>query len=191
MVSATRVGIAVLLLSSVLAGCSSVETPPQQTTASSTVADETTIAGTTTTETTTAETATAETATTQTTPDSETDTGEAHACRVEKSEYDVPAPAKVAVLNRTTAERVAVRYEKRHQYARHRTIYNVSYYDSSLSRIEVEDTENGFEITVELRIDVETRDGDQLSGGYPHTYRVSESGVVRNGRTVACWNAGD
>jgi hypothetical protein len=170
MVSAGRLGIAVLLLSSFLAGCSSVGTSPHQTT-TSTMADATT--------------------TTETTLESETGTGEAHVCRVEKSEYDVPAPEKVAVLNRTTAGRVAVRDEKRYQRARHETIHDVSYYDSSLARIEVEDAENGFEITVKLRVDVETRDGDQLSGGYPHTYRVSESEVVRDGRTVACWNADD
>lgn len=108
-------------------------------------------------------------------------------CSIDQSDYEVATSEKPNVLNETTVKRVTVEYEKRYQRARHEAIYNLTHYQSSIARCELEKTDDGFEVTVKIRVEFQTSDGTDASGGYPHTYLVSDGEVVRDGETIICW----
>lgn len=162
MASPRQFGIVALLFALILAGCSSVGTQQTSQTKVSTVSEVTT-----------------------TTPDSD----KPPSCQAEQQKYEVAMPEEPNILNETTAERIAVEYEKRYQRARHEAIYNLSHYESSVAQVDVNNTKNRFEVTVKLRVDVETGDGNELSGGYPHTYVFTDDGIVRDEENIVCWKS--
>jgi hypothetical protein len=160
MLSPKQFGTLALLLGLILAGCSSVGTQQSSQTTQTTMGEVTT--------------------TVETRPDTENNTDKTPSCRVERPKYEVTVPEEPGVLNETTVKRFAIEYEKRYQRARHETVYNLSYYEASVAQVNVENTEDGFEVTVKIRVEAETSEGTELSGGYPHTYEFTDDEIDRD-----------
>ena len=152
------VGLVLVALLTVLAGCSGLGGPA--------VTETPTTDG----------TATTETPATTTT----------ESCTASSPEYDVETPEKPSSLTRTAAETLATDFEERYRRARLSAEFGEVSIDQLTVRESSRETDGGYEVNVTIRVAF-TADGNSADGTFDVTYRVTEQRFVRKGRTLACW----
>lgn len=118
-------------------------------------------------------------------------------CEASTPAVDVPDPEKPEPLTAETALDAVVRYEKAYSRASVEARYDVVRYSAYVvdRATGVEETDDGYRVTVKVHADYASTGNESgmavtASGGYRHTYRVTDRRFVREGTTVACWGPG-
>jgi hypothetical protein len=109
-------------------------------------------------------------------------------CTASGPEYDVEVPDKPSSLTEGTAETLVSDFERTHR----RAWLSAEFGDVSIDQLTLRESsreiDGGYEVNVTVRVAF-TADGNNADGTFDVTYRVTEQRLVREGRTVACWDS--
>lgn len=136
----------------------------------------------------TATTGTTSTATTTATP---------RPCYASTPSVDVEGPEKPDELTADAALDLVVEFEKAYKHANLAATYDLARYSAYVVDREThaDPIDGGYRVRVKVHSDYATSGNESespmtASGGYQHTYRVTERLFVREGTTLACWGEG-